>query len=68
MVFMGDNSGTYVYSDAIISQLYQGVPQLVEWTDEDMTNLNQAVQFGTLMAFTPKSRKVASSSLLKESF
>jgi len=57
-------NGTYNYADAITSERFAGIEQIVDWTPEDIDALNMAQVYGLLMGYTMPTRKLANSRMI----
>jgi len=56
----------YLYSDAVFSQRFEGIPQVVNWTDEQISMVNNTQLYGLVLPFTSKARKLMISKLLEK--
>lgn len=52
---------TYNYVDAVLSQMFEGIEQTVDWTDHEIYLLKLAETYALVMGFTPETRKAADS-------
>ena len=55
----------YTYSDAIFSQRFEGIPQVIDWTPEQIEMINTTQIYYLLDPYTPKARKLFVSKLLE---
>lgn len=55
----------YNYADAIYSQRFEGIPQKVNWTEEQIAMINMTQIWALLDPLTPEARKLMVSKLLQ---